>query len=72
VDFCSLQVRTQMSIMSGVSRPKFVKFLQIYSVEALSPLLNHAFRQRYSNSLWNASTENDGGIIRYSVAFGNF
>ena len=60
--------RSQMSsILSGVTRQKFTKFL--HDIATSSPLLTHTFRQWYCNSFSNDSAKNASGISRRSWHF---
>jgi len=60
--------RSQMSsIISGVTRQKFTKFL--HDIATSSPLLARTLRQRYCNSLSNDSAKNAIGISRHSWNF---
>jgi len=60
--------RSQMSsIISGVTRQKFTKFL--HDIATSSPLLARTFRQWYYNSFLNSSVKNASGISRRSWHF---
>jgi len=55
------------SIISGVTRQKFTKFL--HDIATSSPLLVCAFWQWYCNSFLNSSAKNASGISRHSWHF---
>jgi len=60
--------RSQMSsIISGVTRQMFTKFL--HDIATSSSLLAHTFIQWYCNSFSNNSAKNASGISRHSLHF---
>jgi len=60
--------RFQMSsIISGVTRQKFINFL--HDIATSSPLLTLTFRRWYCNSFTNDSAKNESGISRHSWHF---
>ena len=55
------------SIISGVTRQKFINFL--HDIATSSPLLTLTFRRWYCNSFTNDSAKNESGISRHSWHF---